>query len=262
MPSSGNLGQEMMSGKDPNPSGLKVIEGGLKGRKSAQGIDGILEDKIGQQAMLAGGAGAALAGASANGLNVKPTEITGNVTLGAGAQERLSSESLSGLSAGIRNLTPQGGGEIRMRLNPGNLGELHIRIVTQGDQVGLQVQASSDRAKRVIEESVSHLREGLAAQQLNLSNFDLSVVQSSTGASAQDGRFSQNDPGQNGAFQNFSGQQMSEQGGRNQNRNSSGFESELKGMSRPSAARSNLVAAAGGGGAARVSNSSRLDVRA
>ncbi len=114
---------------------------------------------------------------SSTGANV--ATLTGHVTTGAMAQPRLSSESLTDVTSQIRSFT-QGGkgmGEIRIRLKPENLGELHLKIVTEGNQVGLQIQASDEHARKVIEESLGHLKESLSSQNLNLSRFDVSIGQ-------------------------------------------------------------------------------------
>jgi flagellar hook-length control protein FliK len=106
-----------------------------------------------------------------------PAEVTGHVVQGAMAKERLSSESLQGIGSQIQSLK-NGGGEIRVRLKPDNLGELHLRVSTHGNQVALQIQASDERSKQILEESVSHLKESLAAQSLSLGRVDFTVAQS------------------------------------------------------------------------------------
>lgn len=105
-----------------------------------------------------------------------PIVVTGHVTQGAMAQDRLSSESLMGLSAGIRHLNLNGGGEIHLRLKPENLGEIHLKVVTQGTNVGLHIQASDEKAKTILQESLSHLKDSLAQQSLTLGTVDLSVA--------------------------------------------------------------------------------------
>jgi flagellar hook-length control protein FliK len=119
------------------------------------------------------------------------TEISAPVVPGANAQNRLSTEALMGISGGIRNLSPSGGGEIRIRLKPENLGELHIRVTTHGGKVGLQIQASDEKAKKVIEDSIGYLRESLSAQNLILNQVDFSTSASSNQMSGND---SGNDP--------------------------------------------------------------------
>jgi len=104
------------------------------------------------------------------------TVLTGHVTQGQMAKERLSTQSLGGLSSELRNLSQTGGGEIRIRLKPEHLGELSVRVVTNGNNVGLQIRASDEKAKQVIEESLGYLRESLASQRLNLGSVDLTVA--------------------------------------------------------------------------------------
>jgi flagellar hook-length control protein FliK len=119
--------------------------------------------------------------------------VTGHVVSGAMAQGRLSSQSLGDIGSQIKNIGAQvpmlmvggkpvqglGGGEIRVRLKPENLGELHLKVVTQGNQVGLQIQASDENAKRIIEESMNSLKESLSTQNLSLAKVDVSVASSS-----------------------------------------------------------------------------------
>ena len=113
-----------------------------------------------------------------NSLGKSIVEIPANVVPGAMSRDRLSTDSLIGLSTGIRNLTQQGSGEIRVRLKPGNLGELNIRVITDGNRVGLHIQASDEKAKAVIEESMVHLKESLSAQHMTLSQVDLTLASS------------------------------------------------------------------------------------
>jgi flagellar hook-length control protein FliK len=136
-------------------------------------------------------------------------EVAGHVTLGPMSQERLSSESLLGVSSGIRNLTQQGGGEIHVRLKPENLGELHLRVVTDGRQVGLHIQATDERARKILEDSLGHLKENLAVHNLHLGAVDVSVAQAGS-AFASGFDLGQGDQGQKNSqmqqqAQNFSG---------------------------------------------------------
>ncbi len=103
-------------------------------------------------------------------------ELTAHVVKGAMSQDRMSSETLRGISSNILNLSADGGGEIRVRLKPEELGELHIRVITKGSNVGLQIRASDESAKKVLEESMSHLKESLASQKLNLGKVEFSVT--------------------------------------------------------------------------------------
>ena len=103
-------------------------------------------------------------------------QLTAQVTQGANAQDRLTSESLISMSTGIRNFSLNGGGEMRIRLKPNDLGEVSLRVITDGSRVDLKIQASSEKSKQIIEESIQSLRESLSNQNLTLSQVDLSVV--------------------------------------------------------------------------------------
>ena len=205
----------------------------------------------------------------------RPLEVTGHVTQGAMTANRLSSETLLGLSTGIRELRAQGGGEIRIRLKPENLGELHLRVVTSGNSVGLQIQASDERAKKVIEETMSHLKDSLASQNLSLNKVDLSVAASSQAfGSDLDGRQEQQSQGQRGFEQsNLLGQNMNQQGQLgNQSRGSERWEnidSDMTSVSRVGRSRGASRNAAGlagqvgaNSGNVKTAGSTRLDVMA
>ena len=107
----------------------------------------------------------------------RAVELTGHVTTGAMAKSRLSSESLMGMTSSIRTIAGNGvtpsAGEMRIRLNPDHLGELSLKVSTRGKEVGLQIRASNEEAKRVLEESLGHLRENLASNALNLARVEV-----------------------------------------------------------------------------------------
>ena len=151
-------------------------------------------------------------------------EVSGHVIRGANAEERLSSEALLGVTQGIRNFSAQGGGEMRIRLRPDNLGELNVRVSTRGGEVSLQIQASDDRAKRIIEESMSHLKDRMNAQNLSLGVVDLSVSSSQSGGFTPDSQ-SQSRQQSSGFGQDFSqsfGQSSGQFGGQSSSQQDSG----------------------------------------
>ncbi|MFL5813528.1 MAG: flagellar hook-length control protein FliK, partial [Bdellovibrionia bacterium] len=129
------------------------------------------------------------------------TSMQAQVTTGSMAQDRIASASLAGMSSNIRNITSQGGGEIRVKLHPENLGELHLRIVTDGKQVGIHVQASDDKARKILEESLSDLKDSLSKHQLSLGSVDFAVGQAQGTFSSDMG----NDSRQSQSQQSFSG---------------------------------------------------------
>ena len=51
-------------------------------------------------------------------------------------RDRLATDTVHNLTTGIQGMSGNGGGEMRIKMNPGNLGELMIRVSTNGKDVG------------------------------------------------------------------------------------------------------------------------------
>lgn len=139
-------------------------------------------------------------------------EVNGNVVPGAGMQDRLTSESVVGMSQTLMRLGAQGGGEMRLKLKPDALGEVRIGVISHGNSVSLQIHALDEKAKRIVEESLGSLKDALASHSLTLAKVDLQVssqpvlaTQSQLGAEMDQG---QRHNGQN-AFNSFEGQRDS-----------------------------------------------------
>jgi flagellar hook-length control protein FliK len=193
----------------------------------------------------------------------KPTiEVSASVIPGAMAKPRLSTEALMGISSGIQNLTPQGGGEMKIRLKPDHLGELSVRVMTHGNHVGLQIQASDDKAKKILEESISHLKESLSAQNLTLGQLDVTVapqIQNSNGSDlGNSSNHSQNFSGFQGDF----GQSMNQQQGWQGSGQGSENQTNSQWNQRASGGLASNRSWVGSSPSQNQTGSSRLDVRA
>lgn len=196
--------------------------------------------------------------------------LTGHVTQGAATRERLSSESLMGMSNNIRTLQSQGGGEMRIRLKPDNLGELKMQIMTRGNEVGLKIEATSERSKKVLEESLGYLRDSLAGQNLKLGGVDVKVVSMLSSGSQGDlgnNPNPQNQGNQSGQnFQNLGawlGQQDAQAGNGRSGRSSGSDSDDGFGARRGSASTVSPAAfATGRSASAAMAQDGRLDVRA
>jgi len=191
-------------------------------------------------------------------------KLDGSVVPGSMQRNRLSSESVLGVSQNIRNLSANGGGEIRIRLKPDHLGEIHLRVSSSGkagNEIGLQIQASDERAKKILEESISSLKDSLSGQNLNLSKVEVQVSQAlsaSNGSSA--GQFDSQSNPQN-PFNQDLGASMDQSGGRQFDRGAERGES-----GRPEGLRSSASKAFASGQSrtsSRASNEAgRIDVMA
>ena len=113
--------------------------------------------------------------------------MTGNVIPGSMMRERLASESVVNFSNQIASLGPKGGGEMKIRMNPENLGELLINVSTRGKDVSLKVQATRGEAKKILEESAASLKDALGTQNLTLAKLEFTVVPESAASAANSG---------------------------------------------------------------------------
>ncbi len=246
------------------PGGLAVMkteggrhEGGLRLSKDDQKLQTDTFYPNGTPLTMASHPGELGAGAG-------PQTITGHVVPGAMMRDRLTSESLRNVANGISGMTAAGGGDMRIRLNPGNLGELVIRISTNGKDVGLKVQANDPAAKKVIEESLGALRDSLAQQSLALGRVDVTLATTSTSS----------DLGQNSGQSHNGNQTFAGFDGNTPNRQQSmdGFNGSEDRSSRsadtgndravPRGISSRIAAMNASGASARASANSRLDVMA
>jgi flagellar hook-length control protein FliK len=263
---------------------LSAIEGG-KGQSGLSGQPGMLErspvlkpeaslkrdfsevDSLSGLSSVMSGASQAPAtdpSAQANWVNggPVPSEVTGHVVKGRMSQDRLSSESLLGISSGVQGLKSRGGGEMRVRLRPDNLGELHLKVQTRGGEVRLQIQASDAGAKKILEESLSHLKDSLASQNLNLSRVDVTVGISPSSDQQSQARGGENPLAQNFFSDSFGGNRPGSFSDGGQSAGSGGNEGNERGSGlRPLGGRSES-AFTSAYGRNRASSEGRLDVTA
>lgn len=211
--SGGQMGQGM-GGEAGGKPALKIIDGGRL--KKAGPLEVSESTRPDFASMLAANpANDAGLGAA----RVMP-QVTGHVVQGRMAQDRLSTEALLGITnniAGISgNRMDASAGEIRVRLKPDNLGELHLRVRTDGNSVGLKIQASDARAQQILEESLPHLKDSLSAQNLKLGQVEVSVAHATQASSNSSADQSSN--GQwNAQGQAFNDLNRNQQGGSQSN---------------------------------------------
>lgn len=93
-------------------------------------------------------------------------------------------------------------GEIKIKLRPDHLGELQVSVRTVGQNVTVQIKAQSEEAKKMIEDSITSLREHLSSHQLSLTGIDV-VTQPASVMNADNPSLSFDS---NSGFQQFGGQ--------------------------------------------------------
>jgi flagellar hook-length control protein FliK len=234
------------------------------GRKKSSGFP---EDSISNRML-----SSEMIGKSGQGFTVPTAAVIGHVVPGAMAQDQLSHEAVLNVSNGIKGLG-QGVGEMKIHLKPDNLGELHLKVMTRGQEVGIQILASDENAKKVIQDSMSTLKDGLASQNLTLGKVELAVARSFGAENSQD----QSGNSSNSQSQQHSQNQFSSHFGAGQNANQQnqgnrwtgndsgdevGTSSQGLKMGSAQAAAARLAMASGGGRNGASVNDGRLDVLA
>jgi flagellar hook-length control protein FliK len=64
-------------------------------------------------------------------------------------------------------------GEIKIRLKPDHLGELVMNVRTRGKEVAIEIKAADKESKKILEDSISSLRDSLSQQNLSLSRVEV-----------------------------------------------------------------------------------------
>ncbi len=82
------------------------------------------------------------------------------------------------VSQNLKSLAQQGEGEVRIRLRPEHLGELHIRLSAKNGAIDLKIQASSESARKVLEKNLPSLEKSLLEHQLKLEKVEVATASS------------------------------------------------------------------------------------
>lgn len=73
-------------------------------------------------------------------------------------------------------LVKKGGGEMTVRMTPEGLGEVQLRVLLQDGKLNVEMQTQDKNVKKLIEESLSDLKSGLAAHRLSLEHVKIDTV--------------------------------------------------------------------------------------
>ena len=80
---------------------------------------------------------------------------------------------LAQVQRGLASLLRSGDNEMTLKLTPGHLGEIRIQIKTQGDQLALRFETSSQEATQYLNASVKDLTSNLLAKGMNLQSVEI-----------------------------------------------------------------------------------------
>lgn len=73
-------------------------------------------------------------------------------------------------------LVKKGGGEVSVKMSPEGMGEVHLKVLLQDGKLNIEMQTQDKNVKKLIEESLSDLKSGLAAHRLSLEHVKVDTV--------------------------------------------------------------------------------------
>ena len=74
-------------------------------------------------------------------------------------------------------LVTKGGGEVTVKMSPEGLGELQLKVIFQDGKLNVEMQTQNKDIKKLVEDSLSELKSGLAAHRLSLEHVKINTVE-------------------------------------------------------------------------------------
>lgn len=120
--------------------------------------------------------GAGSAGLSRSGAH--HVGATATVAAAAGAPVESKEMNIQQVMNQAQYLIKKGGGEMKVKLSPEGMGDLHLKILVQDGKVSMQMSADNPQAKKLLEENVSDLKHSLASHKLSVESIKIDTVNS------------------------------------------------------------------------------------
>lgn len=73
-------------------------------------------------------------------------------------------------------LVKNGGGEVSVKMSPEGMGDVHLKVLLVDGKLNIEMQTQNKDVKKLIEESLSDLKSGLAAHRLSLEHVKIDTV--------------------------------------------------------------------------------------
>lgn len=93
-------------------------------------------------------------------------------------------------------LVRKGGGEMTVKMSPDGIGEVQLKVMLDGGKINIEMQTQDRSIKKMIEDSLSELKSGLAAQRLNVEHVKIDTVNATN---TEQRAFLENNLGQSGS---------------------------------------------------------------
>jgi len=90
-------------------------------------------------------------------------------------------------------LIKKGGGEMKVKLSPEGMGDLHLKVLVQDGKVNMQMSAENAETKKLLESSVADLKHSLSSHKLSVESIKIdSVNQTNTDMNSQNSKDTMN----------------------------------------------------------------------
>lgn len=94
----------------------------------------------------------------------------------AGKLEENREANISEVMKQAQYLVTKGGGEVSVKMSPEGLGDLHLKVMFQDGKLNIEMQTQNKDIKKLVEDSLSELKSGLAAHRLSLEHVKIDTV--------------------------------------------------------------------------------------
>ena len=89
---------------------------------------------------------------------------------------------------GAQYLIKKGGGEASIQMSPEGMGQVHLKIAVMDGKVSLQMSAENNETKKLLESSISELKNSLSAHKMELSTIKIDSSEIQQGKTQMDMR--------------------------------------------------------------------------
>lgn len=127
-------------------------------------------------------------------------------------------------------LVKKGGGEVTVKMSPEGMGEVQLKVILENGKLNIQMQTQDRDVKKLVEESLSELKSGLAAHRLSLEHVKIDTVSATNTDNSAQMQSNLNQGQADGRAREFWGDL---QGQMNQNSRQRSGSSDYNGVSAP-----------------------------
>lgn len=100
-------------------------------------------------------------------------------------------------------LVTKGGGEMKVSMSPEGMGEVQLKVMLQDGKVNVEIQTQDKAVKKMIEDSLSELKSGLAAHRLSVEHVRIDTVSATNTDNRAENQTNWNNGGSEGKQREF-----------------------------------------------------------